>query len=377
MSARDKIALLESLLVRVQRKASRPRAGVAQARAAGAAAPVPAAVADALEAAAAASVAPLSPMAAESATISASDQGDGAGAPLDDWLNQATQVAPDVVADALAEDDVQDLELLEEDIVDITLDEPIEELPVRASAIGSGSEAPPATTAVASPRGLDVDIDFDDEEQPPSSSRRPKQVSGIDEALAGAAEELDQEEREVPLKTPPPESGPQEAVPPAQVLVQSPPPRLELEEPGSALEQERAAAAAHGPTTEQLGNTIELEEARGPALELDALPVAPAPVPERAREELEAELRPPVQSPPAPAPEPTPVMPVSEPSPPPAAEAREAPPAEPVPSSVRPEVVTRPADTPPSDAVLFAQAHRSFQPATFAELLDASLELGD
>lgn len=172
-------------------------------------------------------------------------------------------------------------ELLEDDIIEVT----------------------PGTAAAAPGPSYALDeLNFDDDEdlaparsvqieEPPISSSR--QVPGtMDEALARAADQIDsEEEREVPLKTPPPESGPQEAMnlpagmhaplaPDIEALLESdaPPPRT-FTQPAV-------------PTPEQLGQTLDLDDARGPTLELDhppgvaaAEPNAPVPP-----EELEVTL---------------------------------------------------------------------------------------
>jgi hypothetical protein len=147
----------------------------------------------------------------------------------------------------------------------------------------------------------------------------------------------------------------------------------------------------HGPTPEQLGQTIDLDEARGPSLELAEQRgiEAPAPIeeleaplpgptlvggydenlqpPPEAREELEAHLRrqeddipPPPESlaqypsvqPNAPAPE---IVPVYEAAP------------------AGPEVLARP--IPMGSPESFGSVRESFRPSSFVELLDASLSL--
>ncbi|MCA9597018.1 MAG: hypothetical protein KC776_27070 [Myxococcales bacterium] len=161
-----------------------------------------------------------------------------------------------------------------------------------------------------------------EEEEPPASSRRPKAASSMDEALAGAAEQLDMEEgREIPLKTPPPESGPQEA-PPPQGFAQPPLPDDLLE------------ADISGPRPEQLGQTVELEEGEPAELELSEAPPAIA--------EPAVEEEPPIS-------------------------------AESV--AIQPEVFTRPAAE--GVPAQFASAVKTFRPSTFLELLDASLSLGE
>ena len=122
------------------------------------------------------------------------------------------------------------------------------------------------------------------EEEPPASSSRSKIAGTMDEALAQAAEHVEiQEGREVPLKTPPPESGPQAAMAPMPA-----PAAPDLDELLEADILPVAGVHAAVPTTEQLGQTIDLEEARGPHLELDH-PAAAAHV-EAPPEELEVTL---------------------------------------------------------------------------------------
>lgn len=147
------------------------------------------------------------------------------------------------------------------------------------------------TEGTPPPEATEVDIDFDDEdEEPPASSSRSKVASSMDEALAAAAERLEAE-REVPLKTPPPESGPQEAALPADALVGTTGDSNALQ--GGELEiptrSDTHLAAATVPTAEQLGQTIDLEEARGPSLELAEHQVVEA-QPAVAVEELEVTL---------------------------------------------------------------------------------------
>jgi hypothetical protein len=289
-------------------------------------------------------------------------------------------------------------ELSEEDLVEVTESTP-----------------PPVTT--------DLDIDFEDEdEQPPASSQRSKVASSMDEALAAAAAQADAE-REVPFKTPPPESGPQEApAAPAMVAPAAPDVDALL---GDELDiPTRAAAPAHtadfGPTPEQLGQTIDLEEARGPSLELaehqQAATATSAPIeelevalpgpgvaggyddglqpPPEAREDLEAHRRrmeddlapPPESLATLPSVQPGPVaeiVPIEAPhveeppfieavpvvEPPPAIETAPLPPA-----MIGPEVVARPAAF--GSPETFASVRQPFRPSTFVELLDASLSLG-
>lgn len=212
--------------------------------------------------------------------------------------------APEPASDVMA---IEDIDLLEEEIVDIT----------------DAEEAPAVEFAV-------------EEEEPPASSRRPKAAASMSEALADAAQQLDAESgREIPLKTPPPESGPQ-AAPPPQGLSAPPVPQIEAEDLEADITSSPRAAAPPGPTPEQLGATIDLEEAAPADLELGE-PIAPQPT----------------------APSPVAPPPVS---------AR-------VPSAPRaPEVVARPS-APAVPAHTF-EGEVAFAPSTFVELLDASIALG-
>jgi hypothetical protein len=244
------------------------------------------------------------------------------------------------------------------------------------------------------PAPADVDIDFEDEgQQPPASSQRSKVASSMDEALAAAAEH--EAEREVPLQTPPPESGPQAAPMPTGMAAPAAPDVDALL--GGELDiPTHAGSGMAGPTPEQLGQTIDLEEARGPILELaeqkrsepapaavEELEVAlPGPnqvggydeslqPPPEARDELEAHRRrleddiaPPPESlaqypsvqPYAPAPEIVPIV---------QATAEAAP--------LDPEIVARP--MPMGSPESFGSVREIFRPSSFVELLDASLDL--
>jgi len=235
----------------------------------------------------------------------------------------------------------------------------------------------------------DVDIDFEEEDdQPPASSQRSRVASSMDEALAAAAEH-GEAEHDVPLKTPPPESGPQEAAAPAPGVD-----ALLGEELEIPMRAEAARSSVTVPTAEQLGQTIELEEARGPSLEL-AEPVQSS-VPPAAIEELEValpsrdvvggyddSLMPPPEARDdleahrrrqdedlAPPPESLAQLPSIQPG-------GSSPEIVPLPRTsapVQPEMVARPAPT--GSAESFASVRESFQPASFVELLDASLSLG-
>ncbi|MEO7036511.1 MAG: hypothetical protein ABI548_21380 [Polyangiaceae bacterium] len=170
-------------------------------------------------------------------------------------------------------------ELLEDDIVEVS--------------VSVDSVAPAGNE-------LDDDLNFGDDEiseesartsdEPPASSSRHKVAGTMDEALARAAEQIDFDEgREVPLKTPPPESGPQEAMPlPMGIHAPLAP---DIEELLEADILPAGGVYAAVPTTEQVGQTIDLEEARGPHLELDSALSHPAPLhAELPHEELEVTL---------------------------------------------------------------------------------------
>jgi hypothetical protein len=179
-------------------------------------------------------------------------------------------------------------ELLEDDIVEM-----------------SPAAAPVEVVVPAARPSIDeVDLNFDDEdeapaarqsaaeeEEPPASSSRSKIPATMDEALAHAAEHLEmQEGREVPLKTPPPESGPQAAMAPLPAGIHAPP-APDIDELLEADILPAPAVLSPGPTTEQLGQTIDLEEARGPHLELDhPVPAAAAAIAAAPTEELEITL---------------------------------------------------------------------------------------
>jgi hypothetical protein len=178
-------------------------------------------------------------------------------------------------------------ELLEDDIVEMT----------------PGALAAEAVVPATRPTLDDVDLNFDDEdeaparpplaeEEPPASSSRSRIAGTMDEALARAAEQMEiQEGREVPLKTPPPESGPQAAMAPMPAGIHAPPaPDIDELLEADILPVQGMSVAV--PTTEQLGQTIDLEEARGPRLELDhPAPAQAAPLMHEApTEELEITL---------------------------------------------------------------------------------------
>lgn len=244
--------------------------------------------------------------------------------------------------------------------------------------------------------GGDVDIDFDDdEEQPPASSQR-KVATSMDEALAAAAEQLDQE-HEVPIKTPPPESGPQEA-PPVTGFAAPPAPDVDALLDGELDIPTREAVPAAVPTPEQLGQTIDLEDARGPSLELaEHRSDAPAPArveelevalpgrdavggyddnlqpPPEARDDLEAHRRRLEEDIPPP-PESLATLPSVQPGSAPEIVPLDVAPAAPAPlEAAASEIIARP--VPAGSPEGFRSAREAFRPSSFSELLDASLSL--
>lgn len=235
MMVQDRIARLQGLLARVQRNAAVPR----PARAAGGASQRPEAV----------QAAPI-----EAAVIESSVPDAAAEVAAQVLLAEPSEMAVAFEAEAPG------LEIGEvEEVVEIDVDDVVE---VTEQEVALTEELA--------------------EERPPASSRRPKVAAGsMDEALASAAEQLE-EEREAPLKTPPPESGRQVAVPAAEDLRPSgAPPDLEV-----AVAETPAAPSGVVPTAEQLGQTIELEEPTAADLELAAAPPQTSPPPSALEVEL-------------------------------------------------------------------------------------------
>ena len=292
MSNQDQIERLQGLLDRVQKNAARPRVAAAVA-----AAPVPVPTPgpdeeEELRARDEAEVLPPEAVVAEAEVL--------------EETSMVRAIAESDVSVEMGEASIEDLDLLEDEIVDIT----------EAAPEPAGTEA---------------------EEEPPASSRRA--IAGsMGEALAEAVDSVGMDEgREIPLKTPPPESGPQ-AAPPPQGLAAPPVPDLhEL--------READIVSGTQPTAAQLGATVELEPAAEGELELGE-PVAEAPPVHLVREEA----------------------PVA------AAAVAAVEPIQPA-ASVEPEVVRRPAAaTAPAGA--FVSAAKGFHPQSFLEVLDASLGLG-
>ncbi|HLV66611.1 MAG TPA: hypothetical protein VKY73_12400 [Polyangiaceae bacterium] len=110
-------------------------------------------------------------------------------------------------------------------------------------------------------------------EEPPDSSQRPRVASTMDEALAAAAESEAEDGREVPIVTPPPESGPQEAPLPSGLAAPSTP-DVEVffeSEPPSAIAVEPQVGSSPGQPGERFDSG---EPSSGPAIELE--PPAPS-----------------------------------------------------------------------------------------------------
>ncbi len=286
MSNQDQITRLQGLLDRVKKNATRPRgAVVATASPATSPAPPPEPEEEELVAMDEAEVSLPEPALVE------------AEAPEETSMVRA--IADADVSVEMGEASIEDLDLLEDEIVDIT----------------EAEVEPPEAEAEA-------------EEEPPASSRRA--IAGsMGEALAEAAGSAGTDEgREIPLKTPPPESGPQAAPLPQGLMAPAVPELRDLHEADIVSRTQ--------PTAAQLGATVELEPASEAELELGE-PEIEAPPVHAVREEA-------------------PVRPLP-------------------PEPVEPEVVRRPAvATAPAGA--FVSAAKSFHPQSFLELLDASLGLG-
>ena len=124
------------------------------------------------------------------------------------------------------------------------------------------------------------------EDEPPISSQRPRRPSDLEANLQAGGESAAGDEGDVPLMTPPPESGPQEA-PPGGLFAPGVPDVDNLRAEAPPMSQ----GADYGPTPEQIGESVELEERGGPALELDIGRARPHTMPPK--EELEALLNPP------------------------------------------------------------------------------------
>lgn len=222
-----------------------------------------------------------------------------------------------------------DAELLEEDdIIDITPDDELEPSPAPRKEMGS----------------FDLER-FTEDDEPPASSRRPKVAGSMNEALAGAAADL--EEREAPLKTPPPESGRQIATAPPGPL-QPPPADL------SALRSDRDVDELLGPGPTQPGATAQTSAA---ARESDAELEATLPEPAAAAGEYKAGLAPPADA---------------------RFELEQRRPIRPDLPGADPELTSQVyerASLSPKPPAAFIERPAAPEPSTFLELLDASLGL--
>jgi hypothetical protein len=229
--------------------------------------------------------------------------------------------------------DIEDLDMMEVEMVEIAVD------------------------SVDDARDAQVEADSFDEPIPESAPR----------AAAGHADEL---EHEVPIKTPPPESGRQVMAPSIQIEDDS---GGEADLSGSndvdsLLEADLSGghisrAPERGPSMEQLGETVELEGADAPAAHLELDAIAAEEAPPASADELELDL--PKQHyaavQPMAAPPPVEVRSAAAPSPPQAI------------SAAGPTLVERPAVDVPAAEVIAASPQKI--PETFIELLDASLGL--
>jgi hypothetical protein len=203
--------------------------------------------------------------------------------------------------------EVEELDLTEEELVDLTEPESLQ---------------PPPPEPLAEPPS----IDWEEVEEPPASSRRPIAAESIDAALQASPEVALDEGREIPLKTPPPESGPQAAppyIPPAAEIPLDAEPLSEgdIESTGSPLRADEPLFEMSEPAA------IEVAE--------------PEPPPPPVVHEAEAAWEPGPES-----------------------------------GEVAPDVVRRPAVQAAAPSAYVA-AVRGFRPSSFVELLDASLGLGD
>ena len=208
MSAQQQLAKLQGLLERIKKNAKSARAAAPVATAANLASAAPnnfSAVDDLLEASPAPSPLPVEvdvtlesvPPDADAAAIPLVSSGGKSSPPVDDTLGMEDEVSEVRVTTGLREpatevtvaaieaeaEPIGAEELSEDDLVEVT-----------------------DLTSVPPPVATGVDIDFEDEdERPPASSQRSKVASSMDEALAAAAAQMEAE-REVPIKTPPPDT---------------------------------------------------------------------------------------------------------------------------------------------------------------------------
>ena len=180
--------------------------------------------------------------------------------------------APEVILNTPGPADViEELDLDDADVVDITSDRPppAEISSVEVSHVVSVEEAVEVSATPQTENEID-DLHWTeppaDDRPPPDSSPRPRAAASLDEALAEAAAEADSV---IPIKTPPPESG-----------------RQPMDGAYAAMPEPSAADFIPVPTPEQLGETLELEAPTSAELELDLT----APQLQEPKEALEFEL---------------------------------------------------------------------------------------
>ena len=187
-----------------------------------------------------------------------------AGAPLGRPSAPEVSAKPPPTLEVIEELDFDDAE-----VIDVTSDRPppAEISSVEVSHVVSVEAA--GTSDAPKPAAEHVDdLHWSEpptiDRHPPDSSPRPRAAASLDEALAGVTAES----VEVPIKTPPPESGRQ----PLEGVYAAPIPETPLPRP----------------TVEQLGETLDLEAPTSAALELDLA----KPKVQKAQEDLEFELPP-------------------------------------------------------------------------------------
>lgn len=284
MSIQGRLAKLQSLLARVQRRASdparQPKAGVITS----------------LEAASAVSTPPGASVVAGTATLGARPQAtsqpleEAAAAPAMEGSGVHELTTGFAPADAELESTPDVEELSEEDLVEMSSDV-LESVP----PLDDVQLDDTLDTELERQQLPQDELDFEETFEPPASSRRPRTVPSLDEVLGFSPQDEDFDlQRDVPAMTPPPESGPQEAPMPPDM----PPPLapdfvalLESRPPPSAQVPTTASYTSFAgmPAPEQLGQTIDLEEPSGPPLELGVSPT-PSPPPSNILEELEVTL---------------------------------------------------------------------------------------
>jgi hypothetical protein len=253
VNVQQQIAKLESLLGRIQRNAGKARASVGVAPAAKAAFPAEEAPHSALPPTARADLptpAPPAPITLPPAPITS-----------------PPAAIHESVAEVSVETSTVDLEEID------MMDEEIVELGGEASATVVGGDD-------------SLEADFGDMDEVPESAPRP--------AALGMPEPAD---LEPPVKTPPPESGRQfvsvAAAQPVDFSAQEA--DIDASDVDDLLEPDRAhhaisKAPPSGPAVEQLGDTVELEGADAPDADLDLEPVSTASPMEALPDDLELSL---------------------------------------------------------------------------------------